>query len=61
MFLAFFGVHDHYRKSGVVSLRTWKKYFGNTFIMYEGTHFMEEEFIYSILVPEILKVLKIKE
>ena len=61
MFLAFFGAHDHYRKSGVVSLRTWKKYFGNTFIMYEGTHFMEEEFIYSILVPEILKVLKIKE
>ena len=61
MFLAFFGAHDHYRKSGIVSLRTWKKYFGNTFIMYEGTHFMEEEFIYSILVPEILKVLKIKE
>ena len=60
MFLAFFGTHDHYRKSGVVSLRTWKKHFGNTIITYEGTHFMEEEFIYSILAPEVLKVLKIK-
>ena len=57
---AFIGTRDHYRKTGVVSLKTWKKHFGQTFLLYEGTHFMEEEFIYSILVPEILKVLKIK-
>lgn len=60
LFSAFIGTRDHYRKSGVVSLRTWKKYFGNTFLTYEGTHFMEEEFIYSILVPAILNILNSK-
>ncbi|MGM9748113.1 MAG: hypothetical protein ACI3ZN_04880, partial [Candidatus Cryptobacteroides sp.] len=29
-FYAFFGTKDHYRKSGIVSIRTWKKYFGDT-------------------------------
>lgn len=57
---AFIGTRDHYRKTGVVSLKTWKKYFGQSFRLYEGTHFMEEEHIYSLLVPEILKVLDIK-
>ena len=56
---AFFGTRDHYRRSGVVSVRTWRKYFGDTFSMYEGSHFMEEEFIFSALVPEICKVLSI--
>lgn len=60
MFLSFFGTKDHYRRSGVVSLRTWKKHFGETFLMYEGTHFMEEEHIYSVLIPEICNVLNIK-
>ena len=50
---AFFGVHDHYRKSGVVSIRRWKKLFGETFTLYDGTHFMEEEYIYSLLIPKI--------
>ena len=59
-FFAFIGTQDHYRKSGVVSVRTWKKYFGDTFRTYEGTHFMEEEHVYSILVPKILEVLNIK-
>ncbi len=59
-FYAFIGTHDHYRKSGVVSLKTWKKYFGESFQIYEGTHFMEEEFIYGMLVPKILDVLSIK-
>jgi hypothetical protein len=59
-YFAFIGTRDHYRRSGVVSLRTWKKYFGDTFRVYEGTHFMEEEYIYSILMPSILKVLNIK-
>lgn len=53
-FFAFFGTEDHYRKSGVVSVRTWKKYFGeNTFAMYRGTHFMEEEWVISLLIPKI--------
>ena len=59
-YFAFIGTRDHYRRSGVVSLRTWKKYFGDTFRVYEGTHFMEEEYIYSILIPSVLKVLNIK-
>lgn len=54
---AFFGTYDHYRRSGVVSVRTWEKYFGSTFSMYEGSHFMEEEHIYTKLIPEILSVL----
>lgn len=59
-FHAFFGTRDHYRKSGIVSVRTWKKYFGETFSIYEGTHFMEEGPIYELLVPMIHKVLDIK-
>ena len=59
-FFAFIGTRDHYRKTGVVSLRTWKKYFGNSFQIYEGIHFMEEEYIYSILIPSVLNVLNIK-
>ena len=57
-FFAFFGTRDHYRKSGIVSIRTWKKYFGNNFSIYDGTHFMEEEYIYSMLAPCVLKLLK---
>lgn len=60
VFLSFIGTKDHYRKSGVVSLKTWKKHFGETFLMYEGTHFMEEEHIYSVLMPEICNMLNIK-
>jgi hypothetical protein len=59
-FYAFFGTRDHYRRTGVVSIRTWKKYFGSDYEVYDGTHFMEEEYIYSRLVPKILKVLNIK-
>ena len=56
---AFFGTHDHYRKSGIVSVRTWKKRFGDTFSMYEGTHFMEEEHVRAMLVDKILEILNI--
>lgn len=58
---AFFGTADHYRRSGVVSVRTWKKHFGETFSTYEGTHFMEEEHIYAMLLPVIYKILNIKQ
>ena len=54
---AFFGTRDHYRRSGVVSVRRWKNLFGNTFTLYDGTHFMEEEYIYSLLVPKICEIL----
>jgi len=56
-FFAFFGEHDHYRKSGIVSIRTWKKYFGNaSFTIYPGTHYMEEEFVESLLIPKIISI-----
>ena len=54
---AFFGTRDHYRKSGVVNVDTWSKMFGNTFQIYEGTHFMEEEYVYALLIPKIREVL----
>ncbi len=58
-FHAFFGTRDHYRRSGVVSVRTWKKYFGEgTWTSYEGSHFMEEEYILSLLIPKIRSILK---
>lgn len=51
---AFFGTRDHYRRSGVVSVRAWRRYFGDdTYALYEGTHFMEEDFIHMMLLPKI--------
>ena len=57
-FFAFFGKKDHYRKSGVVSIKTYSKYFGNNFQLYDGTHFMEEEFVESLLFPKALSELE---
>lgn len=57
-FFAFFGERDHYRRSGVVSVRTWRRYFGeNTWRIYPGTHFMEAEFVESMLIPKIFDML----
>ena len=56
-YYAFFGRKDHYKKWGVVKVSTWRKIFGNTFQEYDGTHFMEEEYVYSMLVPKILEIL----
>ena len=61
MVWAFFGTEDHYRKSGIVSVRTWKKHFGNTFTLYKGTHFMEEEFVRTLLVQKVESVLNINK
>ena len=58
-FYAFFGTQDHYRRSGVVSMRSWEKYFGKTYEIYEGTHFMEEEHINALLVPKICEILNV--
>ena len=58
-FHAFFGTRDKFRRSGVVLVRTWKKYFGEgNWTMYDGSHFMEEEYIRTLLVPAILSLLK---
>ena len=53
-FYAFFGTHDHYRRSGIVSIRTYRKHFGDSYSVYDGTHFMEEEFVLSMLAPKII-------
>lgn len=51
---AFFGTRDHYRRSGIVSLRLWKRKFpADSFALYDGTHFMEEEYVRTILVQKI--------
>lgn len=60
-FFAFFGTRDHYRRSGVVSVRLWKKYFGtNCHQFYKGTHFMEEEYVRTILTDKILATLNFR-
>ncbi len=58
-FHAFIGKKDHYRKNGIVSIRTWKKYFGDTYSTYNGSHFTEERFVRRMVIPKILKVLDI--
>ena len=57
-FYAFFGTRDKFRRSGVVLIRTWRKYFGEgSWTVYDGSHFMEEAYIRSLLVPKILSLL----
>ena len=60
-FYAFFGTRDHYRRMGIVSVSAWKKYYGDSFMMYEGTHFTEEEHIFDKVLPEIYNMLNIKQ
>lgn len=56
---AFFGTEDHYRRWGIVSIRRWTRLFGeSTYVEYEGTHYMEERFIDSLLIPEIRTILQ---
>lgn len=59
-FYAFFGTRDHYRRTGIVSVYAWKKYYGDSFMMYKGTHFTEEEHIFDKVLPEIYNMLNIK-
>jgi len=53
-FFAFFGTKDHFRRSGVVLIRTWRRWYGSdSYLVYRGTHFMEEENIHEYLIPAI--------
>ena len=57
-FFAFFGTDDTYRRWGVVNIRSWARHFGkDSCQIYKGTHYMEEEYLYSMLIPKVLKVL----
>jgi len=60
-FFAFFGTQDHFKKSGVVQLQLWRDLFGDTYQEYEGTHFMEEEYVDSLLVPKIREMLTLQK
>ena len=56
-YYAFFGTRDHYRRSGVVKVSLWEEMFGKTYTIYDGTHFMEEEYVYALLIPKIHEIL----
>ena len=58
---AFIGTRDHYLRTAIVSRRTYKKYFGETVTLYDGTHFTEEEYVRSLVIPKILEVLDINK
>lgn len=60
-FYAFFGTRDHYKKSGVVQVGLWEAYFGNTYTEYDGTHFMEEEYVESLLIPKLQEMLALQK
>lgn len=60
-YYAFFGRNDHYMRSGVVQIGLWEKYFGNSYTVYEGTHFMEPEYVESLLVPKIQELLSLQK
>lgn len=61
LYHAFIGSRDHYRRTGVVSLRAWKKRFGDTFSLYDGTHFTEEEHLHALVLPMIFMMLDINK
>jgi hypothetical protein len=44
-------------KSGAVRIAAWEEMFGKTYTLYEGTHFMEEEYVDSLLIPKIHEIL----
>ena len=60
-YFAFFGTMDHYKRSGVVSVEQWEALFGKRWQEYDGTHYMEEEYIHSLLVPKIREVLSLEK
>ena len=61
-FYAFFGTMDHYKRSGVVQVGLWEELFGkDTYQEYEGTHFMEEEYVRDLLVPKIREMLGLQK
>lgn len=56
---AFFGTQDHFMPQGIVQISIWRDMFGDSYQIYDGTHFMEEEYIESMLIPKIREVLGI--
>ena len=61
VFYAFIGRRDHYRRTGVVSLKAWRRHFGETYSLYDGTHFTEEEHLFALVLPWICNKLDINK
>lgn len=57
---AFFGTRDHYMKYGIVAVDQWKTLYGD-YCMYEGSHYMELEYLHSMLIPKINSLLGLSE
>ena len=54
---AFYGTRDHYRRSGIVSLRGWRRRFGEgTYALYDGSHFMEEPYVRTLLADSLKRL-----
>lgn len=60
-YFAFFGTRDHFKESGVVQVQLWRDLFGDTYQEYDGTHFMEEEYVTSLLIPKIREMLTLQK
>ena len=46
----------------MVRVDLWEKYFGkDTYTEYDGTHFMEPEYIDTLLIPKIREVLGLEK
>ena len=41
----------------MVKISSWEELFGKTYVIYDGTHFMEEEYVYALLIPKIREIL----
>ena len=61
-FFAFFGRYDHFMRSGVVKISACEELFGkDSYRIYDGSHFMEEQYVASLLVPKIREVLALQK
>lgn len=58
-FFAFFGTRDNYRKTGIVRVPTYRKYFGDNYRIYKGSHYMPDDCVVNLLIPKILETLKL--
>ena len=41
----------------MVKVSLWEEMFGKTYTIYDGTHFMEEAYVYALLIPKIHEIL----
>ena len=54
---AFFGNKDDFRKTGIVSIKEYKRLYGNNYEVYEGGHCLSVRQIRPKLLPKIVEML----